>query len=64
MNIINNSNHEDYQMFKEEDAQIDAKFAEITKQFALKKDKKMMYERVKGNINDFEYFGANAPGYW
>ena len=50
-------------MFKEEDAQIDAKFAEITKQFALKKDKKMMYERVKGNINDFEYFGANAPGY-
>jgi hypothetical protein len=50
-------------MFKEEDTQIDAKFAEITKEFELKKKKKLMYERIKKNTSDFEYFSAYAPEY-
>lgn len=64
MNIINNKDNEDYKLYKEEDAQIDAKFAEITKVFNENKTKKMMYERVKNNIHDIEYYGALAPEYW
>ena len=63
MNIINNKDNEDYKLYKEEDAQIDAKFAEITKVFNENKTKKMMYERVKNNIYDIEYYGALAPEY-
>lgn len=50
-------------MFKEEDSQIDAKFHEITKEFVIKKEKKLMYERIKDNITDIEYYGALAPEY-
>lgn len=63
LNIINNTDHEDYQMFKQDDAQIDEKFKEITKEFELKKEQKKMYERIKSNISDFEYYEACAPEY-
>ena len=63
LNIINNDTHEDYELFKAEDAHIDAKFAGITKEFELKKKNKLMYERIKKNTSDFEYFSACAPEY-
>jgi len=50
-------------MFKEEDAQIDAKFANVTLEFEEKKKKKLMYERIKNNNNDFEYFESCVPEY-
>lgn len=63
LNIINNQNSEEYQMFKEKDQVIDEKFGEISLQFEEKKKKKLMYERMKKNISDVEYFGALAPEY-
>ena len=47
-------------MFKEEDGQIDARFQEISAQFEQKKEKKLMYDRIKDNINDFDYYAASA----